>query len=134
MYFNSINRNIFKGEKEMTFPKKVKMSGFEINLVLVEHDISYEVAEQQGSFVSKPPLTIYLDKKIIDKADRTSLNVLIHEFLHFSYYQYQLSATKQLDDDTREELEVNSMANSIIELLLDTDLKPWILKVMKECK
>ena len=118
----------------MKFPKKIKMSGFEINLVLLDHEISYEVSEQQGSFVSKPPLTIYLDKKIIERGDRTSLNVLIHEVLHFVYYQYQLNLTKQLDDESKEEKEVNSIANGVIEMLLDTDLKEWILKTIREIK
>ena len=47
-------------------PKKVTVGAFTVELVLIPHDLSYEVSEQQGSFVVKPPYKIYFDEDIIE--------------------------------------------------------------------
>ena len=39
---------------------------FEVELVLIPHEVAYESSDYQGSFVSKPPLKIYLDENIIN--------------------------------------------------------------------
>ena len=43
----------------------IEIGPFKVHLKLVSHDLAYEVGEQQGSFHSKPPLTIVLDENIM---------------------------------------------------------------------
>ena len=53
--------------KKVVLPKKVNAGPFEVELILIPHEVAYESSDYQGSFVSKPPLKIYLDEDIINK-------------------------------------------------------------------
>ena len=76
--------------KKVSLPKKVNAGPFEVELILLPHEVAYESSDYQGSFVSKPPLKIYLDEDIINRGGKDAINVVIHEMLHVGYYQYHL--------------------------------------------
>jgi len=111
--------------KEVALPKKVNAGPFEVELVLIPHEVAYESSDYQGSFVSKPPLKIYLDEDIINLGGKDAINVVMHEMLHVGYYQYHLK-------DKEEETMVNSMANFLTELLSRSELKAWIIENMNK--
>ena len=111
--------------KEVVLPKKVNAGPFEVELVLIPHEVAYESSDYQGSFVSKPPLKIYLDENIINLGGRDAINVVMHEMLHVGYYQYHLK-------DKEEETLVNSVANFLTELLSRSELKEWIIDNMNK--
>ena len=79
----------------MKLPEFVTIGPFTIEIVLCPHDIMYEVSEAQGAFVVKPPYKIYLDKNMMDTGGPDAVNVLLHEFLHVGYYQYQLKEKEE---------------------------------------
>ena len=106
--------------KKVKLPKKVTIGAFEVELITIPHEVSYEVGEAQGVFVGKPPYKIFLDEGIIDLGGKDAVNVVIHEFLHVGYYQYLLK-------DKEEETIVNSYGNFITELLSRSELKDWIV-------
>ena len=106
--------------RKVKLPKKVTIGAFEIELITIPHEVSYEVGEAQGVFVGKPPYKIFLDEGIIEKGGKDAVNVVIHEFLHVGYYQYLLK-------DKEEETIVNSYGNFITELLSRSELKDWII-------
>lgn len=103
----------------MKLPEFVTIGPFTIEIVLCPHDIMYEVSEAQGAFVVKPPYKIYLDKNMMDTGGPDAVNVLLHEFLHVGYYQYNL---KEKDEETV----VNSFGNFMTELLCHSQLSKWI--------
>ena len=111
--------------KEVVLPKKVNAGPFEVELVLIPHEVAYESSDYQGSFVSKPPLRIYLDENIINLGGRDAINVVMHEMLHVGYYQYHLK-------DKEEETMVNSVANFLTELLSRSELKAWLIDNMNK--
>ena len=76
--------------KKVSLPKKVNAGPFEVELILLPHEVAYESSDYQGVFVSKPPLKIYLDEDIIHRGGKDAINVVIHEMLHVGYYQYHL--------------------------------------------
>jgi hypothetical protein len=41
--------------EKVILPKKVNAGPFEVELVLIPHEVAYESSDYQGSFVSKPP-------------------------------------------------------------------------------
>ena len=106
--------------KKVKLPKKVTIGAFEVELITIPHEVSYEVGEAQGVFVPKPPYKIYLDQSIIELGGKDAVNVVIHEMLHIGYYQYLLK-------DKEEETIVNSYGNFITELLSRSELKDWIV-------
>jgi len=106
--------------KKVKLPKKVTIGAFEVELITIPHEVSYEVGEAQGVFVPKPPYKIFLDESIIDLGGKDAVNVVIHEFLHVGYYQYLLK-------DKEEETIVNSYGNFMTELLSRSELKDWIV-------
>lgn len=106
--------------KTPKLPEYVIIGPFKVFLRLVSHDLSYEVSEQQGSFHSKPPLTIVLDENIMAMENETTFNLLIHELFHLCYYQYNL------DKDKDEEVLVNAYANFTTELLTRSNLKEYL--------
>jgi len=111
--------------KKISLPKKVNAGPFEVELILLPHEVAYESSDYQGSFVSKPPLKIYLDEDIINRGGKDAINVVIHEMLHVGYYQYHLK-------DKEEETLVNSMANFLTEILGRSELKAWLIDNMKK--
>ena len=102
--------------KKISLPKKVNAGPFNVELILLPHEVAYESSDYQGTFVSKPPLKIYLDDEIINLGGRDAINVVMHEMLHVGYYQYHLK-------DKEEETLVNSMANFLTEILTRSELK-----------
>jgi hypothetical protein len=111
--------------KEVALPKKVNAGPFEVELILIPHEVAYESSDYQGVFVSKPPLKIYLDEDIINLGGKDAINVVMHEMLHVGYYQYHLK-------DKEEETLVNSVANFLTELLSRSELKAWIIDNMNK--
>ncbi len=111
--------------KKVALPKKVNAGPFEVELILIPHEVAYESSDYQGSFVSKPPLKIYLDEDIINLGGKDAINVVMHEMLHVGYYQYHLK-------DKEEETLVNSVANFLTELLSRSELKAWIIDNMNK--
>ena len=111
--------------KKIALPKKVSAGPFEVELVLIPHEVAYESSDYQGSFVSKPPLKIYLDENIFNLGGRDAINVVMHEMLHVGYYQYHLK-------DKEEETLVNSAANFLTEILTRSELKTWLIDNMKK--
>jgi len=111
--------------KKVALPKKVNAGPFEVELILIPHEVAYESSDYQGSFVSKPPLKIYLDENIINLGGKDAINVVMHEMLHVGYYQYHLK-------DKEEETLVNSVANFLTELLSRSELKAWIIDNMNK--
>ena len=106
--------------KKVKLPKKVTIGAFEVELITIPHEVSYEVGEAQGVFVPKPPYKIFLDENIIELGGKDAVNVVIHEMLHIGYYQYLLK-------DKEEETIVNSYGNFMTELLSRSELKDWIV-------
>ena len=106
--------------RKVKLPKKVTIGAFEIELITIPHEVSYEVGEAQGVFVGKPPYKIFLDEGIINLGGKDAVNVVIHEFLHVGYYQYLLI-------EKEEETVVNSYGNFITELLSRSELRDWIV-------
>ena len=111
--------------KKVVLPKKVNAGPFEVELVLIPHEVAYESSDYQGSFVSKPPLKIYLDENIINLGGRDAINVVMHEMMHVGYYQYHLK-------DKEEETLVNSVTNFLTEILTRSELKAWLIDNMKK--
>jgi hypothetical protein len=111
--------------KKVSLPKKVNAGPFEVELILLPHEVAYESSDYQGTFVSKPPLKIYLDDEIINLGGRDAINVVMHEMLHVGYYQYHLK-------DKEEETLVNSVANFLTEILTRSELKEWLIDNMKK--
>jgi len=111
--------------KEVVLPKKVNAGPFEVELILIPHEVAYESSDYQGSFVSKPPLRIYLDENIINLGGRDAINVVMHEMMHVGYYQYHLK-------DKEEETLVNSVTNFLTEILTRSELKAWLIDNMKK--
>ena len=99
------------------------MGPFKVNIRLLSHDTSYEEGDQQGSFHSKPPLTINLDESIMNMHNEVSLNLIMHELFHLCHYQYHL-------EEAKEEVMVNAQANFMTELLMRSNLKNWIKSVL----
>ena len=111
--------------KKVSLPKKVNAGPLEVELILLPHEVAYESSDYQGTFVSKPPLKIYLDDEIINLGGRDAINVVMHEMLHVGYYQYHLK-------DKEEETLVNSVANFLTEILTRSELKEWLIDNMKK--
>jgi hypothetical protein len=108
-----------KARKNIQLPKKVTLGPFTCELLLIEHDLAYEVSEAQGASVFKVPYKAYFDKSIIELGGPDAVNVVIHEMLHVGFYQYNLK-------DKEEETVVNSFGNFMTELLSRSELSAWI--------
>ena len=112
--------------KKVKFPKYVRLSYLEIKLVLLDSEVSYQVAEQQGSFVEKPPITIYLDKEMIMRGGLDAVNLVVHEMCHAIEYLAQLTNLSVTDPNKAEEGRVNAYSNYMTELISKSELRDWI--------
>ena len=112
--------------KKSQFPKFVHLSYLKIELKLLDSELSYQVADQQGSFVEKPPVTIYLDKGIIEDGGLDAVNLVIHEMCHAIEYLTQLTNLSLTDPNRAEEGRVNAYSNHITELISKSELRDWI--------
>ena len=102
-------------------PDYITLGYTRIRLVLVDSKISTNIGEQQGCYVGSVPYTIYLDKDIMTNGGPDAVNLIIHECMHHIWTNYQV------DDKTGEEITVNTMANGITELVVRSELKPWLI-------
>ena len=100
-------------------PKFVTLGAFDVEIILLPHEVSLDVSEQQGSFKYNPPYKIFVDKDIIERGGKDALNLILHECLHVGYMQYMLK-------DKEEETVVNSYGNFLTEVLMRSELKEWI--------
>lgn len=114
------------GKKTAAFPKYVYLSYLKIDLVLLDSEVSYQVADQQGAFVEKPPITIYLDKDMIERGGLDAVNLVIHEICHGIEYLAQLTNLSVTDPNKAEEGRVNAYSNYMTELLSKSELRDWI--------
>tara|TARA_R100001509_G_scaffold62821_1_gene34632 strand:+ start:811 stop:1191 length:381 start_codon:yes stop_codon:yes gene_type:complete len=108
--------------KKTTIPNKVTLGFTTVTIKLLDTHISKDIGEQYGSYINSVPYTIYLDRTIIERGGPDALNLVIHEFLHHTHHMHEL------DNNTTEELLVNTYANDITELLVRSELKDWILE------
>jgi len=115
-----------KKSKKPRFPEHVHLSYLKIELVLLDSELSYQVADQQGSFVEKPPATIYLDKGIIEEGGLDAVNLVIHEMCHVIEYLTQLINLSVTDPNKAEEGRVNAYSNHLTELISKSELRDWI--------
>ena len=111
---------------KVKFPSCVHLSYLKIDFVLLDSEVSYQVADQQGAFVEKPPITIYLDKDIIDRGGLDAVNLVIHEMCHGIEYLAQLTNQSVTDPNKAEEGRVNAYSNYLTEILSKSELKDWI--------
>ena len=108
-----------KARQNIQLPKKVTLGPFTCELLLIDHNLAYEVSEAQGASVFKVPYRTYFDQSIIEMGGPDAVNVVIHEMLHVGFYQYMLK-------DKDEETIVNSFGNFMTELLCRSELSDWI--------
>ena len=107
-------------DKIVELPKYVTVGAFKVEIVLIPHEVAYEISDAQGVFLGKPPYKIFLDEEIIMDGGMDAVNVLVHEFFHLGFYQYLLK-------DKEEETIVNSYANFTTELFMRSELKEWLV-------
>tara|TARA_B100001094_G_scaffold196362_1_gene190289 strand:+ start:3539 stop:3898 length:360 start_codon:yes stop_codon:yes gene_type:complete len=103
----------------MHLPKTVRIGAFLVELILVDHEVMYELVSAEGTFICKPPYKIYLDKEMVQRGGPDAVNVVIHELLHVGYHQYHLK-------EKEEETIVNSFGNFMTEVLCHSEIKDWI--------
>ena len=89
-------------------PEFVRLSHYQIQIIQINNHISYELAEQQGSFHSRE-MKIYVDESIIEKGGSIAVDLVKHELLHAIYYVRQLEGKNE--EDT-----VNGMATHYTEI------------------
>jgi hypothetical protein len=112
--------------KKVKFPSHVHLSYLKINLVLLDSEVSYQVADQQGAFVEKPPITIYLDKDMIERGGSDAVNLVVHEMCHAIEYLSQLINLSVTDPNKAEEGRVNAYSNYMTELISKSELRDWL--------
>ncbi len=114
------------GKKKVPFPKYVHLSYLKINLILLDSEVSYQVADQQGSFIEKPPITIYLDKDMIERGGSDAVNLVVHEMCHAIEYLAQLTNLSVTDPNKAEEGRVNAYSNYMTEIISKSELRDWL--------
>ena len=111
-------------EKINKFPDVVYLSYLKIELKLVDHEMSYETMEQQGSFHGKVPCYIVMALDIIAKGGSYAVNLVLHEMSHAIEYLQKL-------DKSDEENRVSTYANYTTEILCRSSLADWIREESK---
>src|SRR5210317_1268464 len=110
--------------KQIKLPKYVTIGAYKVELVKIAHEIAYESSDYQGSFVSNPPLKIFLDEDIINSGGMDAVNLVLHELCHVGFYQYGMK-------DKDEEHIVNSYGNFLTEVLIRSEIKEWLVWQIK---
>ena len=95
-------------KKKVELPEFVNLSHYRIQIIQINNHISYELAEQQGSFHSRE-MKIYVDETIIERGGTIAVDLVKHELLHAIFYIRQM-------DDKKEEDIVNGMATHYTEI------------------
>jgi len=95
-------------KKKIKLPEFVRLSHYQIQLLLINSQISEECAEQQGSFHSRS-MRIYLDEDIINYGGSIAVDLVKHELLHAVFY------VRQLEGKSEEDI-VNGMATHYTEI------------------
>ena len=94
--------------KKVELPEFINLSHYRIQKIQINNHISYELAEQQGSFHSRE-MKIYVDETIIERGGSIAVDLVKHELLHAIYYVRQLEGKNE--EDT-----VNGMATHYTEI------------------
>ena len=89
-------------------PEFINLSHYRIQIIQINNHISYELAEQQGSFHSRE-MKIYVDETIIEKGGTIACDLIKHELMHEIFYLRQM-------EDKKEEDIVNGMATHYTEI------------------
>ena len=106
-------------KKRIRFPSFVILSYLKIELKIVDHEMSSEAMEQQGSFHAKVPTYIILDKDIIEGGGSYAVNLVLHEMSHAIEY---LQKMDKVDEESR----VSTYSNFMTEILCRSSLSDWI--------
>ena len=64
--------------KKVELPEFIRLSHYRIQIIQINNHISYELAEQQGSFHSRE-MKIYVDETIIEKGGTIAIDLVKHE-------------------------------------------------------
>ena len=110
----------------VSLPEHVHLSYLKIRLVQLDSNVSYDVADQQGAFVEKPPVTIYLDESIISRGGPDAVVLVIHEMCHAIEHLAQLGNLSERDSLKSEEGRVNAYSVFLTEMLYKSELRDWI--------
>tara|TARA_Y100001972_G_C7449506_1_gene230191 strand:- start:190 stop:552 length:363 start_codon:yes stop_codon:yes gene_type:complete len=94
--------------KKVDLPEFIRLSHYRIQIIQINSHISYELAEQQGSFHSRE-MKIYVDETIIEKGGTIACDLLKHEIMHAIFYIRSM-------EDKKEEDIVNGMATHYTEV------------------
>ena len=89
-------------------PEFINLSHYRIQILQINNHLSYELAEQQGSFHSRE-MKIYVDETIIEKGGTIAIDLVKHELMHSIFYLRQM-------EDKKEEDIVNGMATHYTEI------------------
>tara|TARA_B100000963_G_C22593791_1_gene656865 strand:+ start:1436 stop:1786 length:351 start_codon:yes stop_codon:yes gene_type:complete len=81
---------------KIQLPEFIRLSHYCIQILQINNHISYELAEQQGSFHSRE-MKIYVDETIIEKGGSIAVDLVKHELLHAIYYVRQLEGKNEED-------------------------------------
>ena len=112
-------------KKRVDLPEFINLSHYRIQILQINNHISYELAEQQGSFHSRE-MKIYVDESIIEKGGSISTDLLLHELLHSIWYLRQFGNLKPSE---AEEDIVNGMSTHLIEIFKNNpDFTRWFLQ------
>tara|TARA_Y100001963_G_scaffold42058_1_gene58941 strand:- start:11532 stop:11882 length:351 start_codon:yes stop_codon:yes gene_type:complete len=97
---------------KINLPEFIYLSHYRIKIVQINSHLSYECAEQQGSFHSRD-MTIYVDENIIADGGTIAVDLVKHELLHAVWYIRQFGNLKTSES---EEDIVNGMATHYTEI------------------
>ena len=86
-------------KKKIQLPEFINLSHYRIQILQINNHISYELAEQQGSFHSRE-MKIYVDESIIERGGSIAVDLVKHELLHAIYYVRQLEGKNEEDTVT----------------------------------
>ena len=95
-------------KKKIELPEFINLSHYRIQILQINNHISYELAEQQGSFHSRE-MKIYVDESIIERGGSIAVDLLKHELMHAIFYVRGL-------EDKKEEDIVNGMVTHYTEI------------------
>ena len=77
-------------------PEFIRVSHYRIQIIQINSHLSYECAEQQGSFHSRD-MKIYVDENIIEKGGSIAVDLVKHELMHSIYYLRNLEKKEEED-------------------------------------
>ena len=93
---------------KIELPEFIRLSHYRIQIIQINNHISYELAEQQGSFHSRE-MKIYVDETIIERGGTIACDLVKHELMHSIFY------LRQMEGKSEEDI-VNGMATHYTEI------------------